>query len=450
MARQPVGLVAQPREPLPAAGQRGVARLGGRLAVALLGRVAPVDHRLPLRGAHRERRRHPRVGVVDGGRRAAGLEAERGLHVARHAAHRPRLRPARRALELARRQAEHLAQLADRPARAEGRERGHQRRALGPVALVDARDQHLADVAREVQVDVGQRGELLVEEAPEEQLVLDRVDVREAGEVADDRGHRGAAAAPGRQQRARRVRPPHLDRHVARELQQVAVQDEEAGQPERLDHAQLLFEARVRVGVAGVLRRIALVHLRPAQLRQRAAGARVLGARVAVAEVGVQVEAQAVGQLQRLRDRLGVVLEAGGHRGRRGEHVREVAAPDGLGGVQRRVVAQRHERVLQRGARARVRVDVAGRHARDPQPRRHRGQPAVERAVVALERALELHPQAVGAEGGQQPPHRRLVAHALARAAAQADQALRRAPRPSPAARPAAARASGACRGARG
>ena len=268
----------------------------------------------------------------------------------------------------------------------------------------------------------GSEVQLLVEEAPEEELVLDRVDVREAGEVADDRGHRGAAAAARRQQRARRVRPPHLDRHVARELQQVAVQDEEAGQAERLDHPQLLLQARVRVRVAGVRGRVALVHPRPAQLRQRAPGARVLGARVAVAEVRVQVEAQAVGQLQRLRDRLRVVLEAGRHRRRRGEHVGEVAAPHGLGGVQRRVVAQRHERVLQRGARARVRVDVPRRHAREPEPRGERGQPAVERAVVALERALELHAQPVAPEGGQQPPHRRLVAHALPRAAAQAHE----------------------------
>ena len=152
------------------------------------------------------------------------------LHVGRRAADRPRLGPARDPLELARRQAEHLAQLADRPARAEGREGGHQRRPLAPVALVHARDQHLADVAREVEIDVRQRGQLLVEEAPEEQLVGDRVDVREPGEVADDRGHRGPAPAPRRQQRPHRRRPAHLDRHLARQLQQVAVQQEEAGQ----------------------------------------------------------------------------------------------------------------------------------------------------------------------------------------------------------------------------
>ena len=151
---------------------------------------------------------------------------------------------ARHALDLARRQAEHLAQLADRAARAEGREGRDQRRAVVAVALVHARDQPLADVAREVEVDVGQPVEVLVQEAPERELVGDRVDVREAGQVADERGDRGAAAAPGRQQRAHRVRPAHLDGDLARQLEHLVVQQEEAGQPEPVDHPQLLLQAR--------------------------------------------------------------------------------------------------------------------------------------------------------------------------------------------------------------
>ena len=258
VARQPVGLVAQPRQPRPAAGQRGAAALVAGPRLVVVGPPA-VDHRLPLGGRHRERR--ARVRIDQRRRRAARLQPERRLDVGRHAAHRPRLGPARDALELARRQPEHLAQLADRPARAERRERRHQRRALAPVAVVDARDQDLADVAREVEVDVRQRGELLVEEAPEEEVVGHRVDVREAGEVADDRGHGGAAAAPRRQQRARRVRPAHLDRHLARQLEQVAVQEEEAGQAEPVDHAQLLLEPRVG---GGAVRAAAAGSARPA------------------------------------------------------------------------------------------------------------------------------------------------------------------------------------------
>ena len=121
----------------------------------------------------------------------------------------PALRAARDALDLARRQPERLADLADRAARAVGRERGHERRAVAPEALVHARDQHLAHVAREVEVDVGQRRDLLVEEAPEQQVVGDRVDVREAGEVADDRRDRGARPRPGgSSERPRRRRGP--------------------------------------------------------------------------------------------------------------------------------------------------------------------------------------------------------------------------------------------------
>src|SRR5205807_3202228 len=109
------------------------------------------------------------------------------------------------------------------------------RGAVVPVALVDARDQLLADVPREIEVDVRQRGQLLVEEAPDQQLVGDRVNVREAGQVADDRGDARAAAATGRQQRASRVGAADFYRHLARELEHVVVQQEEARQPQRLD-----------------------------------------------------------------------------------------------------------------------------------------------------------------------------------------------------------------------
>ena len=419
VARQPVGLVAQPRQPRPAAGQRRAAALvGGALLVAV--GPAAVDHRMPLGGRHRER--PARVRVDHRRRRPAGLQPERRLDIGGHAAHRPRLGPARDALELTRRQPEHLAQLADRPARAERRERGHQRRALAPVAVVDARDQDLADVAREVEVDVGQRGQLLVEEAPEEQVVGDRVDVREAGEVADDRGHRGAAPAPRRQQRARRVGAAHLHRDLARQLQQVAVQDEEAGQPEPVDHAQLLLQPGVRGRAVRAAVRVALGDQRPAQLGQRADRGRVLRARVAVAEIDREVEAQPLGERGRLGHRPRVVLEARRHRLRGSQHVRGVAAAQRLRRIERRVVAQGDERVLQRRARERVRVDVAGRHRRHAQPLGQPGEPAVARAVVALERPLQLDAQVLAPEGGQQPPQRRLVVHALARAPAQADE----------------------------
>ena len=118
-------------------------------------------------------------------------------------------------LQLGERQAERLPQVADRAARAVGGEARDERGVLAAVLLGHGDDQLLADVAREVEVDVGDGLELTVEEPSERELRLDRVDVRETGQVADDRAHRAAAAAAGWEDvardgsaRAPRARPP--------------------------------------------------------------------------------------------------------------------------------------------------------------------------------------------------------------------------------------------------
>src|SRR6185437_13322559 len=76
----------------------------------------------------------------------------------------PAVRDAREPFELGERQAECLADVADRATRAIRREARDERGVLVAVALGDADDQLLADVAREVEVDVGHRRELAVEE----------------------------------------------------------------------------------------------------------------------------------------------------------------------------------------------------------------------------------------------------------------------------------------------
>ena len=78
-----------------------------------------------------------------------------------------------------------------------------ERGVLPPVALAHLDDQLLADVSREIEVDVRHRGELAVQEAAERQARLHGVDVREAGQVADHRADRAAAAAARRQDVAR-------------------------------------------------------------------------------------------------------------------------------------------------------------------------------------------------------------------------------------------------------
>ena len=416
------------------------ARVGAGVLVPL-GELAALHRRRHERDAVHERARrddHPARVLGEMARQAVGLVGEldeplpapgpppgpeREVDVAVDLERRPALAAARDALDLARRQPQRLADLADRAARAVRRKGGDERRALRPVALVHARDELLAHVAREVEVDVRQRGELLVEEAPEQELVGDRVDVAEPGEVADDRGDARTAAAAGWQQRAGIAGSAHLHGDLSRELEQVAVQQEEAGQAEAVDDAQLLLQARLGLLVMRAAARVALVEARLADLGQRAARGAILRAGIAVAEVAREVEGQRRGEAPRLGDGVGVVGEAGRHRLRGGEHVRVVAAPQRLGGVERRVLADRHEGVLQVGAVARVRVDVAGGDRRDAEPLGEPRQPAVERAVVARQRALQLDAEGVAAEGSQQAAHRRLVAHAAARAAAEADEA---------------------------
>src|SRR5207342_697321 len=88
-------------------------------------------------------------------------------------------------LELGEREAERLAHVANRAAGPVRREARDERRVLAPVALGDGDDQLLPDVPREVEVDVRDGGKLAVQETSDRELVRDRVDVREAGEVTD-------------------------------------------------------------------------------------------------------------------------------------------------------------------------------------------------------------------------------------------------------------------------
>src|SRR6516225_3080016 len=108
--------------------------------------------------------------------------------------------------ELGERKPERLADVTDRAAAAVGREGGDERGVTPAVTLGDGDDQLLADVAREVEVDVRHRGELVVEEPAEREVRLDRIDVGETGEVADDRADARAPPSPRRERVPRRAR----------------------------------------------------------------------------------------------------------------------------------------------------------------------------------------------------------------------------------------------------
>ena len=133
----------------------------------------------------------------------------------------------------------------------------------------------------------------------------------EAGQVADDRADARAPPAARRQQRPGAVGSADLDGDLAGELEQVAVEEEEAGELQPRDQVQLLLEPPLGLGPLR-LAVVALAEAGPAGLGQPAVGAAVLGAGIAVAEVGGQVEAQPLGQPRGLGDGVRMIGEARG------------------------------------------------------------------------------------------------------------------------------------------
>ncbi len=221
-------------------------------------------------------------------------------------------------LELPERQLERLADLAHGRLEPVSREGAYQSCMFVPVLLVDPQDQLLPDVAREVEVDVGNASERLVEEAAEEEVVLDRVDVREPDQVADDRGDRGTAPPPRGKPRAG---PGGLAAHLAAdlggELHDVPVDQEEARQPVQVDQAELGVQPLLGVPLRGAPRLVQLRDPGEADLGerlQRASPLRALEVGELVAQILGQVERGApLGDEKRVRERLGAALEAMAH-----------------------------------------------------------------------------------------------------------------------------------------
>ena len=338
-------------------------------------------------------------------RRAGPQPAERLLHpLPGIAARFVDVHGPREPLHLAERQPQRLAEVSDRPARPIGGEGRDQRRTLRSIALVHPRDQLLPNVAGEVEVDVGDLGELLVQEAPQEELVLHRVDVGEAGQVADQRADARSAAPSGRQQPPGRFRTTHLHRHLAGQLQHVLVEEEEAGEPQLPDQRQLLVQPPLGIGaVGGPL--IAVDEPYPAELRQPPIRATILRARVAVADLTGEVEAQAICEPRRLGHRLRVVVEAR-HRLARQRAGRRRSC---LGAVPRSrrgspPAAPRPSRPGAEGGSGRGRGRRQSPRAGTPSRSASDGKPAIARPVVAPERPLQLDPEVVRPEGAQQPP----------------------------------------------
>ena len=133
-----------------------------------------------------------------------------------------------------------------------------------------------------------------------------------------------------------------------------------------------------------------------------------------------------LGEPHRLGDRLGMVVEARRHRRRGRQHVGVVAAAQRLGGVERRVLADRDERVLQqRALRACARGRCRWRRRRHAEPPCQRGERrGCARGRGARTGAAARRAEHSGPNASSSRRSARLVADALARAAGEADEPL--------------------------
>ena len=120
-----------------------------------------------------------------------------------------------------------------------------------PYLRADVLDHLAAAVHAEVDVDVGHRDALGIEEALEEKVVVERIDVGDAHRVRDQRSRAGAAARTDR------------DAVVFRVLDEVPDHEEVAGEAHRLDDVDLALEPVV------VLLRLVLFLLRGEERRGR-------------------------------------------------------------------------------------------------------------------------------------------------------------------------------------
>ena len=362
------------------------ARVGAGVLVPLAHLTAGHGARLDGHELDERTRRddHPARVLRDVPRQAGDLEAEVGkgaparraqlpLGVRQrrdllpHALRVPAVGAPREPLEVGVREAERFAHVADRAARAIGREGGDERRVLAAVALGDGDDQLLADVAREVEVDVGHRDELAIEEAPQREAGLNGIDVREPGQIADDRADRAPAPAPGRKDVARDRAAAHLARALPCELEHLPVEQEEAGEAELVDQRKLLVQTAASLALVAVRAAVALGEGAVADAPELGARglSRVGEVGVSVAEVLGQVELEARGELAGPLDGVAVEWEPLGRLVGREQDAFVVAPPFGLAALERRATANGYEDVLERRPARVMRVRVTGRDRRD-------------------------------------------------------------------------------------
>ena len=280
---------------------------------------------------------------------------------------------------------EHPRRVARCGSREHPAERDDLRDRLTPVLVRHVLDHALAALDGEVDVDVRHRDALGVQEALEQQVVLERVDVRDPERVGHDRAGRGAAArADG-------------DAAVLREADEVPDDQEVGGEAHLLDHRQLQLEPLQCLGG----RRVPVA--RAKALVGKAAQVIRLGLALRRLEARDQHLPQLHLHLAALRDlhRRGHRLRPGGERlGHLGrvleiELVR-VEAQLRLG--ERALGLHAQERAVVVVIAATEVVNVRGGHDRPAHLRRDPHDPLVRLVLLGDAVALELEVDVVGAE----------------------------------------------------
>ena len=312
-------------------------------------------------------------------------------------------------------------------------ERDDLRDVLAAVPARDVLDDFAAPPLAEVDVDVGHRHALGIQEALEDEVVVERVDVGDP--------HRPGDQAAGRRAAARTDRNALL----ARVADEVPDDQQIAGEPHPLDHLDLVGQALLVVADRVTQLAFVVQLAQPDQALGKALARDVLEVAVDVEAFGHvelrqvdlparNLDVDALGDAHRVAERLGMILEDLRHLGGglQEELIAVIAQPlrvvDRLPGADAQQDVVRLEVVLPQV------VHVVGADQRQVQIARDRQQPGIDDALLVD--ALELHLEkevavaedvAIAGGGGHRALRllaANLAGHLAFQAAAQTDQPL--------------------------
>ena len=329
-----------------------------------------------------------------------------------------------------------LAQVACGPLQLVGAHHSREGGAVPAPPVVHPYYQLLPDVAGKVQVDIRDRCHVLGQEALQGEVELQGIDVREADQVAHQHRHR-RAPSPARRpllQGYLGVAQAQLDHYLPGELDDVVVDQKEAGQVVLLDQGELLPQPRLHLfrdaavsTSSGLAAQVLQVGLGSESLRHRVVGE-------AVAQVPGQVEGAAVRYTERVHYGVGAIFEQRSHLPRRLQIEVGVGPPLAVGLLQRPVVFDGHQGVLEPVPLGDVVVDVVGGYYPHSQVTGQLHEAAVSPGISLDQVTLQLHedvgcpePLQVPPQGLLGLPHASLGGHAGDRppgAPGEHDQAL--------------------------